>query len=267
MGQEASTPKPGAKFRVIGAGLPRTGTTSLSTALEILLDGPVYHGGTQVLMGPPNKMGEWIEVLERLPSQEVADREHVLKHVKQEFDGYVGTTDGPGFILVPELLEQYPEAKVICTVRDADGWARSIEQTAGNATMWFLGALLLPLPGLRHAPRYVKATANGRYGELFVRPGEQPFARPVYDRHIQWLKEVVPEDRLVFFDVKDGWGPLCKALEVEAPKGVPFPRVNDADAMEEFVQQVLIRGVKAWAKIVGACAIIGGISYAAINRG
>lgn len=36
-------------MKVIGLGLPRTGTSSFTRALEILLESPVYHGGTQTL--------------------------------------------------------------------------------------------------------------------------------------------------------------------------------------------------------------------------
>lgn len=52
MGQQYSAPVPGTKLQVIGAGLPRTGTVSFSRALEILLDGPVYHDGTNITLGP-----------------------------------------------------------------------------------------------------------------------------------------------------------------------------------------------------------------------
>jgi Sulfotransferase domain len=49
MGQSASLPGPGVNVQVIGCGMSRTGTTSFCQALEILLGGPVYHGGTQVV--------------------------------------------------------------------------------------------------------------------------------------------------------------------------------------------------------------------------
>lgn len=60
MGQHCFQPRPGTKLQVIGAGLPRTGTASISRALEILLDGPVYHGATQVLLGPEKDIKTWI---------------------------------------------------------------------------------------------------------------------------------------------------------------------------------------------------------------
>lgn len=50
MGGVASVPTdPDRTLEVIGAGYARTGTVSMALALEKLLDGPVCHGGTQLL--------------------------------------------------------------------------------------------------------------------------------------------------------------------------------------------------------------------------
>ena len=75
MGNAPSTPRPGTEFQVIGAGLPRTGTASFSEALHILLDGPVYHGGTQVTLGPPDEIRSWIKLLKHWPSDKESDGE------------------------------------------------------------------------------------------------------------------------------------------------------------------------------------------------
>ncbi|KAB8213682.1 hypothetical protein BDV33DRAFT_209978 [Aspergillus novoparasiticus] len=56
------------------------------------------------------------------------------------------------------------------------------------------------------------------------------------ERHIEWLREVVPADRLVLFDVKDGWGPLCQTLGKEVPKVIPFPRINDSKAIDRVAE-------------------------------
>jgi chloramphenicol 3-O-phosphotransferase len=50
MGGVASVPTDRTmSLRVIGAGYSRTGTLSMAMALEELLDGPVMHGGSQLL--------------------------------------------------------------------------------------------------------------------------------------------------------------------------------------------------------------------------
>jgi hypothetical protein len=143
MGQEASRPQPGKKLQVIGAGLPRTGTTSFSQALSILLDGPVYHCGTQVSKGESYNIKTWTRILKHTPIRSAEDEAFVMRELSQLMDGYVAVTDTPACVFVPELIKLYPEAKVICTVRDADKWAESLDKTASNAQVWFLGVVLM----------------------------------------------------------------------------------------------------------------------------
>lgn len=63
MGQQVSVPQAGAEIQVIGAGLPRTRTSSFSAALENLLDRPTYHGGTQISRGAPIEIQSCIKAL------------------------------------------------------------------------------------------------------------------------------------------------------------------------------------------------------------
>jgi len=245
MGNKPSTPKPGTPFRVIGAGLPRTGTASLSAALSILLEGPIYHGGTQVTLGPPSHIRAWGAALRSWPD----DQALIRKTIHDCLDGYAGTTDCPGMLLVPELLAAYPDAVVVCGVRDASAWARSLNAVASTATMRFLGCVLLPLPTMRHFIPYADALRP-----LFVRLfGErEPFTPATYHRHQAWLREVVPPEKLFFVDVRDGWEPLCKALGKDVPVGVDFPRINDAEATERLAKEFVTAGLVRWAVGLGA---------------
>lgn len=43
--------------------------------------------------------------------------------------------------------------------------------------------------------------------------------------HNDSVKEAIPENQLLVFEVKDGWEPLCKFLDVPVPTG-DFPRTN-----------------------------------------
>lgn len=102
-------------------GLPRTGTASFSAALSILLNGPVYHGGTQNLVsGNPHHIKTWIDILSRTPYQSAADKKYVKAKIRTLTDGYVAVADTPHALFVEELMELYPDAKVVCTVRDPD---------------------------------------------------------------------------------------------------------------------------------------------------
>jgi hypothetical protein len=69
MGAKLCNPKRGTSLQVIGAGLPRTGTASFAEALSILLDGPVFHGGTQLCTGmsDADEIRAWIKLLEHSP--------------------------------------------------------------------------------------------------------------------------------------------------------------------------------------------------------
>jgi hypothetical protein len=80
----------------------------------------------------------------------------------------------------------------------------------------------------------------------------------IYDRHIEWLKEVVPADRLVFFNVKEGWEPLCRALGKEVPKDIPFPRVNDSQAINRVAEYHIKRGLLRWAVAFAVVGVLGG---------
>ncbi|PTB69306.1 hypothetical protein BBK36DRAFT_1137747 [Trichoderma citrinoviride] len=234
MGQQASAPRQGTKLRVIGAGLPRTGTASFSRALETLLDGPVYHGGTQVTLGPESDVKTWLELFSQWPAEDEDTKQRNLELLGRQTEGFVAVTDNPCLLLVPELMELYPDALVICTTRDVDAWEKSMQAVSDAATMWFLRFVLFPLPTMRFFPRFIDSMRRvwlHQYGET------EPPTRTTYKRHMEWLKDVVPPERLAFVDVKDGWEPLCRALGVDAPRDVPFPNVNDGRAIEELARK------------------------------
>lgn len=165
----------------------------------------------------------------------------------------VGTADTPLAQFVPELMELYPEAKVICTVRDPDAWARSMEETASTSLQAFLSILVFWVPCLRYFPKYLDLLQDGRYGELYLKPGESKKVlrgRAVWERHMEYLEQVVPKDRLFFFTVKDGWQPLCEVLGIEVPPDLEFPRINDGKAIERLAKEQIQKGVARWMIVI-----------------
>jgi hypothetical protein len=258
MGQHASKPEDGKTLQVIGAGLSRTGTTSFGHALSVLLDGSVYHGGTQLLSSPESHINHWIRTFERTPAKTPEDKKYVLENVKELMDGYVGCTDLPANCLVEELMEIYPDAKVICTVRDPDKWWNSIAPIVEKGNLTVLSWILAPLPTLRRFRRYHDVLDEGQVGHIYFKEGEpQRPTRAMYERHIEHLKKVVPKEKLFFFDVRDGWEPLCAILGKPVPKDQPFPRMNDAQAIEDFMKKNVQRGLMAWAGIALSLGVAG----------
>jgi hypothetical protein len=247
MGQTYSQPQDGAEVRVIGAGLSRTGTASFSRALEILLDGPVFHGGTQIVRGPEAEIKSWIKLLAQWPPHNEAIKRENLQIIRARTKGFVAVTDTPGCGLVSELMTLYPNAKVICTVRDAAAWEKSMAGLSSAVTQSALRFILFPLPTMRYFVEYANVLIpqwDHLYGE------RDPPTVKTYHRHIEWLKEIVPPNQLVFFDVRDGWEPLCQALNLPVPKDVPFPRINDATAIDDFAKSQVARGLKVWLMIL-----------------
>ena len=148
---------------------------------------------------------------------------------------------------VPELLELYPDAVVVCTVRDPHAWAKSMGQLATTTTQAMLAIMLFWVPCLRYFPQWVRVLHEGRWGELYITPGEQPeYGNITWERHMEHLKRSVPQDRLHFYNVKDGWEPLCKVLDLPVPSE-DFPRMNDGEAMDGFAKAQITRGLTRWA--------------------
>jgi hypothetical protein len=242
MGNQASVPKPGTKFQVIGAGLSRTGTASFSEAVRVLLKGPVYHGGTQATLGPEVEIRSWIKLLSHFPPKSATDKKLIQDILKQLFDGYAAATDAPTSGLVEELIEVYPNAMVICTIRDPDAWVKSMEGVSNASTMWFLRFVLFPIPGMRYFVDYINVLRNQwlhLYGEA------EPVTTKTHHNHIEYLKRVVPKERLLLFNVKEGWEPLCKALGKEIPD-IPFPRINDGQAIDRMAKDMVTKGLLRW---------------------
>src|SRR5262245_39621302 len=98
-------------LQVVGAGLPRTGTSSLRQALEHLLGGRCCHMST--IPGHPFNLGDgWDGAL----AGDTVDWNQLL-------DGYIAAVDWPASSFWRELSEAYPDALVLLSARDtAETW-------------------------------------------------------------------------------------------------------------------------------------------------
>jgi hypothetical protein len=219
--------------KVIGAGFGRTGTTSLKAALEELGFGPCYHM-TEVFVHP-----EHAEIWSAAGRGEPADWEGVL-------GGYEATVDWPACSFYEELMEHHPEAKVLLSVRDPEPWYESTRSTIYELTVLLdssrVARLLFGLisllvyggfaGGRSSLPHDViwQGTFDGRFED-------KAYAIEVFERHNEEVKRRVPSERLLVYEVKEGWGPLCQFLRVSEPEG-PFPRLNDAAQMRRGIKVV-----------------------------
>jgi hypothetical protein len=118
------------------------------------------------------------------PNRTDAHEQEALKLMNRHFDGYAAVTDAPASWLVPELLKIYPNAKVICTVRDPKAWEKSMEGVASVSTMAFLNIILFPIPGMRHFPNYINKLRE-QWVTLYGDAGREPMTVETYERHIE----------------------------------------------------------------------------------
>ena len=86
------------------------------------------------------------------------------------------------------------------------------------------------------------------------------FSPRVYDGHNEDVKKIIPKDQLLVYDVREGWEPLCKFLEVPVP-AEPFPNLNDTQAMRAIYWGMMAFGLSYWALYMSAAA---GVGYLAL---
>jgi hypothetical protein len=213
-------------MRVIGAGFGRTGTTSLKAALEELGFGPSYS--LSEVFRNPEHVGFWEAAAD--PAGEEADWEGFLA-------GYGVAVDWPACSFYEELMEAFPEAPVIVTVRDPAEWYESTRSTIYGlrrltdgplpvrAAFALAGPFVRGLTGtVRLADRLVwEGTFDGRFED-------RAYAMEVFERHNEAVSRRVPPERLLVYDVREGWAPLCDFFGVEVPDEA-FPRLNETREM------------------------------------
>ncbi|WP_211370918.1 sulfotransferase family protein [Nonomuraea turkmeniaca] len=224
-------------MKVIGIGFGRTGTTSLKAALELIGYGPCYHMFD--IVEEPGRIGTWIDAAEGRPVD--WDR---------TFQGFASAVDFPVAAFWRELTAYYPDAKVILTVRDPASWYESATKTIFKKA---LRARTLPARiGFKLVSRiapdlgaFVKMTDVAIMRRVFDgRVADRDHALAVYGSHIEQVAAEVPPERLLVYDVAEGWEPLCAFLGAAVPEE-PFPRGNDARTFDreekERVRRLMAR--------------------------
>ncbi len=194
-------------LEVIGTGFGRTGTDSLREALEILGFGPCHH--MRELFKDPEHNNLWRAVAQGTPP----DWDLLL-------GGYRSCVDWPSAHYWPQLVETFPEAKVILTWRSAESWWASFEHTILPRILAFTETDATPKSGELIGPQV-----------FHDRPDDRDHCIAVYEANVAAVKKQVPAERLLVHSLGDGWPPLCAHLGVPVPD-VPYPRSNSAGEFE-----------------------------------
>ena len=188
----------------------RTGTASLKVALEALGLGRCYHM-SEVLKNP-ECLDDWIKAADGRPDWD------------NLFNGYTATVDNPGCNFWRELADYFPDAKVILTVRDADAWFESTNETI-------------------HSVEFQRFVEVSPFGEMIRKTVWNFMDNRMQDREhmIKFFNKrnaeiinAIAGERLLVYKVGEGWGPLCEFLDLPIPDS-EFPRLNSRDETREML--------------------------------
>jgi hypothetical protein len=202
-------------LEVIGAGFGRTGTLSLKFALEKLGFVKCYH--MQEIRAHPEHVPMWLAA----HRGEAVDWDVLYR-------GYRATVDWPSCNMWQTHAALYPDAKVILSTRDPQKWYESVMNTIYKASTAMTKS---DDPSLR---RFGEFACEIAWRYVFDnRIEDRAYAISVYNAHVARVIATLPKSRLLVFDAKEGWEPLCRFLGVAVPDE-PYPRVNTT---EDFVSR------------------------------
>jgi hypothetical protein len=168
----------------------------------------VFAGRLQCI-GRPNDWSKWLHAAEG----GAIDWEEI-------FVDYAATTDAPSCHFYKALAATYPDAKLILTVRDADRWFESTQETILS-------------PGV--VQRFSAAPAD--FNAMMHKLDWHPADATTHDRqrmiaritaHNAAVKSAFSPTRLLVLDLRQGWDPLCKFLGLSVPDA-PFPHINSTE--------------------------------------
>ncbi len=211
-------------MKAIGAGFGRTGTMSLKVALEELGAGPCFHcpdpdatssadrqqrePAAALASSDGRSTLRLRELASAGPAESGGDREEV--DWRATLDGWGSTVGWLGARYYRQMLDAWPDALVLLTVRDPDAWYASCRNAIeADAPIW-------------------DSVFEGRFAE-------REHAIELYRRHNEEVMSTVPRERLLVYEVAQGWEPLSEFLGVRPPGG-PFPHLNRAESLREEPQ-------------------------------
>jgi hypothetical protein len=207
-------------MKVLGAGFGRTGTLSLKNALEKIGFGPCYH--MMEVFPRPDHIAMW----HRLALEGSMDWDLL-------FRDFASTVDWPAARWWREMAEHYPDAKVLLSVRDPEAWYKSMTETIYQPMKSPVPAGVPELVRLQNEMAR-KAILGDTFDNRFE---DKAHVLEVFKRHNQEVRDTIDPRRLLVFDVREGWEPLCRFLEVPIPDDA-FPRLNDTASTQAMIKRM-----------------------------
>lgn len=212
--------RPPKKVQLALVGLGRTGSTSFSAALKELGHTPIHDDEAQEVADVFGAMMEGTMSMDQVNTE----------FGKRGFDAPMISTRQ-----YVEWAAVAPDVKVIITMRDKSKWAES----------WLCVTPAAFFPELRpfswikvmrdcaafNREIMLNVPTNG-HPELYQ---DIPTLEAGFEAWVDFVRKTVPAERLLEFDVKQGWGPLCEFLGKPVPS-IPFPHINDRVVVDTIIK-------------------------------
>jgi hypothetical protein len=235
-------------LQVIGSGFGRTGTSSLKKALEILYEddnAAIYHMSVLIENG-------WAQFWYDFHHKKVTNED-----IKTHFAKFIATTDNPSCLFWEQLLDVYPDAKIIHSTRSPESWYKSCTDTVFNFQPGYpnqpLGVRIIQmcLPFWRLWSLMMRESWNDQF---FKGDYSKENCIKIFKDWEATVKSKCNKDKILIFDAKQGWEPICSFLNKPIPD-VPFPHANDTAQMKNVIFAMNTLGYVMAATVVGSLAI------------
>ncbi|GAA49897.1 hypothetical protein CSKR_100908 [Clonorchis sinensis] len=207
--------------KVFVVGVDKTGTSFVKTLLQTLCLQPCLHS-SDLSASRTGILSEWVALADE------SDKLARQKKLGKLLENYRFAAGFPVVAYLDDLLEMYPSAKFILTVREAEPWLATIRSTSlprayKNSDRRLVDSTLYVVGFKR-----LEQLNRRMFKRLFGPNVDLQDDNQVIQAYIRWndyVRSVVPENQLLVYRVKDRWEPLCQFLGVPVPDK-PFPNTQ-----------------------------------------
>nr|XP_009862142.2 uncharacterized protein LOC101243268 isoform X1 [Ciona intestinalis]XP_026693989.1 uncharacterized protein LOC101243268 isoform X2 [Ciona intestinalis] len=238
-------------MKVIYAGFAKTGTKTM---------GAVFREFGY-------KTYDWIENSWYLSDDwtKILEEGGTVEDFRRMYKGVDAVVDGPCFMFWEEILEAFPDAKIIFSSRDEGDWVRSLTKTldALPSEPKYVLMQSLSYSGWKHF-EFTSACVQMELGSKQKWPWSncqhnETVWRRMYRNHNACVLQNAPKKQLLVYDFKDGWGPICEFLGEKVPDK-PFPHANiGASILKDYIENhpIMKRMMREAMFTLGVLTLIG----------
>ncbi|OJD24447.1 hypothetical protein ACJ73_04191 [Blastomyces percursus] len=219
-----------APVKVLCLGPPKAGANSIQAALRMLGYHDTYYF-TSSVNDRTRDTQTWLTAFDAVFEGKGAFKKGDFDRL---FEGCQAVVGRPCCAFAPQLIKSYPEAKVILNTRDVDEWYMSWAKLIKTRMVQEQKESKVN-PDIEDPQKVAAKLLRDKILYVFFRGDFLSTAKAAFEAHFNEICELVPKDKLLIYDIKEGWNPLCEFLGKPVPSQ-PFP---GHDSLEVFGEESL----------------------------